>query len=109
MSRLTYRFLLRLLPESFRSAHAAEMENLFAEALEDRNARVRVAALRGLYKMDPERAKPHFLEALADPNAEPGESKQAQPSGGEGNPMGGFGGGGGGGAGGGGRGGGGRR
>ncbi len=35
MSRITYRFLLRLLPNEFRAAHAREMESLFAEALED--------------------------------------------------------------------------
>jgi predicted permease len=34
MSRLIYRYLLRLLPARFRATHGAEMESLFAEALD---------------------------------------------------------------------------
>jgi len=47
MSRLTYRFLLRLLPAEFRSAHAQEMESLFAEALEDNGTSSRLARIWG--------------------------------------------------------------
>ncbi len=47
MSRLTYRWLLRLLPAEFRAAHALEMENLFAEALNDGGRKRRLVRLWG--------------------------------------------------------------
>lgn len=50
MSRLSYRFLLYLLPARFRAAHASEMENLFAEALHDGGRRGRLARLFGWFR-----------------------------------------------------------
>jgi len=45
MTRPTYRFLLRLLPARFRAMHGAEMENLFAEALDTARCAGRLAWL----------------------------------------------------------------
>jgi macrolide transport system ATP-binding/permease protein len=50
MSRLTYRFLLRLLPAEFRTAHALEMENLFAEALQDGRGASQLSRLCGWFR-----------------------------------------------------------
>jgi predicted permease len=45
MTHPTYRFLLRLLPARFRAMHGAEMENLFAEALDTARCAGRLAWL----------------------------------------------------------------
>jgi putative ABC transport system permease protein len=46
--RALYRFLLRLLPREFRSAHAAEMEEAFLESLALTRSRKPVACLRAM-------------------------------------------------------------